>query len=99
MTRHDCTDAQLLEELAFDVNSAFERLVTTYNAQLERSVRNQIHSYEGAQDVMQECWRRIYQVLCQYSPERIRSLQLRPWLFTIVRNQANTYLKSEKKTC
>ena len=99
MTQHDSIDAQLLEELAFDVNSAFERLVMTYHAQLERAVYHQTHSYEGAKDVMQECWRRIYQALCQYSPERIRSLQLRSWLFAIVRNQANTYLHNEKKTC
>ena len=92
------TDVQLLRELVVDLDTGFERLVYCYHASLLRFVcHSQSLSTEDAEDILQECWVKIYGALGRYAHERLLSLKLRSWLFTIVHNESQTYIKKEKK--
>ncbi|SRR5258708_35086974 len=90
-------DSKLLQAIAIDITSAFPQLVRTYHSQLYGYVINQIKNQQSAEDIMQDCWVRIYQALGQYPREKIQSLKLRSWLFTInfahiLRRQARSIL-------
>jgi RNA polymerase sigma-70 factor (ECF subfamily) len=86
-------DNELLQALAEDVEGSFPQLVSTYHSQLLGFVVSQVKDPDLAEDVLQECWLRAYQALQRYSKEKIRSLELRAWLFTIVRNHMRTHLR------
>lgn len=86
---------ELLQALALDVEGIFPRLVTSYNPQLLRFVISQVGDQDVADDILQDCWLRVYQALLRYSAERIRSLRLQAWLFKIARNQIYTHFRKK----
>lgn len=95
MTRETPVDGELLRALALDVESSFPQLVAQYHPQLLRFVASQVKDPDLAEDILQDCWLRIYQALQRYSAERIASLELRAWLFKIVQNQMRTHLRKK----
>jgi RNA polymerase sigma-70 factor (ECF subfamily) len=50
-----------------------------------------------AEDIAQETFIRAYRALLGYDPERIRSLALRPWLWTIALNLCRNAARSRKR--
>jgi RNA polymerase sigma-70 factor (ECF subfamily) len=82
---------ELLQALALDVEGVFPHLVASYHPRLLRFVISQVRDQDVADDILQECWLRVYQALLRYSAERIRSLKLQAWLFKIAENQTRTY--------
>ncbi len=79
-TNHD----SLSEALAADVDIAFPRLVRETIDGLYSGVRR---LNPDAEDVVQDTYMRAYRALSGYDPARIRTLEIRPWLWTIAINR------------
>jgi RNA polymerase sigma-70 factor (ECF subfamily) len=92
------SEHELLEALALDLRGTFPQLVGFYQSQLYGFVLGQVQCQQSAEDIMQDSWIRIYQALDRYPEEKIRSLNLRPWLFTIVRNQMLTFVGKKNRS-
>jgi RNA polymerase sigma factor (sigma-70 family) len=90
-------ESELVQALAHDVASTFPRLMEIYQSQLYNFAVSQTHCEQTANDIVQECWIDIYQALHRYSAERIQTLKLRSWLFTIVHHRLCTYHNEKKK--
>jgi RNA polymerase sigma-70 factor, ECF subfamily len=74
--------------LVADLDSGFAELVRAHE-RVVYSVARQLSSRPSdAEDLAAEAFLRAYRALRGYDTERIRSLRLRPWLLTILRNAA-----------
>ncbi|HWC38317.1 MAG TPA: RNA polymerase sigma factor [Acidimicrobiales bacterium] len=84
--------SELADRLSRDVDAAFPELVGSYRQAVYTTVLRMSGPQVDAADLAAEAFLRAYQALRGYPPERIRELQLRPWLVTIAlnlwRNQA-----------
>lgn len=79
----DHDESNLLAQLATDLDRSFERLMVTYWPQLYAFVLRRTASPQDAEDIVSEAFARAYIALKGYPPERIRTLKLRAWLYTI----------------
>jgi RNA polymerase sigma-70 factor (ECF subfamily) len=83
---------ELADRLSRDVDDAFPELVGSYKRAVYTTALRMSGRQVDAADLAAEAFLRAYQALRSYPPERIRELQLRPWLITIAlnlwRNQA-----------
>ena len=89
------TDAdQLTRRLARNVDRAFPEVVGEFQNGLYATALRLTGSTHDAEDLTQDALVRAYRAMSSYEPARIRSLQLRGWLWTIllnlVRNRART---------
>lgn len=85
---------RLTDRLAADLDGAFEAFVrahqdAVYSAALRLTLRP-----ADAQDAAQDVFVRAYKALSTWEPERIRSLEAKPWLaritLNVVRNRARS---------
>lgn len=74
----------LCDRLADDLDSAFPDLVKALQDPLYSGLRR-LHGTE-AEDLAQETFIRAYRALQIYDAERVRSLRLRGWIWTIALN-------------
>src|SRR5262245_21496955 len=86
----------LVEALAADVHDAFPAFVNhlggaVYSAAVRTCGRG------PAEDIAQETFRRAYKALDGYAPERVRALQIRPWVLTIALNVARNHLRTDAR--
>lgn len=72
--------------LATDLDAAFEQLVLAHQDRLYSIALRLLRNHADAEEVAQDALVRAYRALGSYTPERIRDLQLRPWLATILVN-------------
>ncbi len=79
-------DDALPSALATDLDGAFERLVLDHQDRLYSIALRVLGDPRDAEEVTQDCLVRAYRALASYDPDRIRSLEVRPWLATIVVN-------------
>jgi RNA polymerase sigma-70 factor (ECF subfamily) len=83
---------ELTVRLSRDVDAAFPELVKGYQQAVYTTALRMTGRQADAADLAAEAFLRAYQALRGYPPQRIRELQLRPWLITIAlnlsRNQA-----------
>lgn len=90
---HSSSDT-LTDALAADLDRAFPDLVGLLQDDLYSGALRMTGNRADAQDIAQETFVRAYRALAGYSPERIRSLQVRGWMWTIAinlcRNRART---------
>lgn len=77
---------RLPRRLAADRNGAFPDLVRTMQDGVFSGVLQFTRNRHDAEDVTQETFIRAYRALGNYDNERILSLQLRPWIWTIALN-------------
>ncbi len=84
----------LPQRLASDRDGAFPDLVQAMQDGVYSGVLQFTRNRHDAEDVTQETFVRVYRALGTYDTDRIRSLQLRPWVWTIAlnlcRNRART---------
>ena len=67
--------------------TAFERLIKTFEKPLFNYAHKLLQDVEDAQEVVQDTFLRAHHALTrQYSGDRCRDLALRPWLYRIARN-------------
>ena len=86
----------LTGRLAADVDSAFPELVIGYQDRLYSGVRSFVGAAE-ADDVTQETLIRAHNALHSYDEERIRSLQLSAWLWTIALNLCRNWARTRSR--
>jgi len=84
----------LPQRLASDRDGAFPDLVRAMQDGVFSGVLQFTRNRHDAEDVTQETFVRVYRALGAYDADRIRSLRLRPWVWTIAlnlcRNRART---------
>jgi RNA polymerase sigma-70 factor (ECF subfamily) len=80
--------------LAVDADAAFPDLVRSLQDGIYSGVLQLTRDAHEAQDVTQETFVRVYRALLRYDTDRVHSLDLRPWVWTIAlnlcRNRART---------
>ncbi len=85
----------LCEQLATDLDAAFESLVTALGDDVYSGLRR-MHGDDAA-DLTQEAFIRAYRALSEYDAERIRRLQLRGWIWTIALNLGRNHVRDRSR--
>lgn len=80
-------------DLARDLDGSFEKVVSAMGARLYWGLRRMANDHQEAEDLTQETFIRAYRALCDYEEERIRTLDLEPWLWTIALNLGRNHLR------
>ena len=86
----------LAGRLATDVDSAFPEMVLDYQDRLYSGVRSLVGSAD-AEDVTQEAFIRAHRALQSYDSERIESLQVNAWLWTIAINLCRNWARTKSR--
>jgi RNA polymerase sigma-70 factor (ECF subfamily) len=85
---------QLPRKLAADRDGAFPDLVRCLQDGVYSGALQFTRNRHDAEDVTQETFVRAYRALGTYDTERIRKLQLRPWVWTIALNLCRNKARS-----
>jgi RNA polymerase sigma factor (sigma-70 family) len=88
MTIPSKTDVR--QTLVSDLDGGFTVLVRIYQPGIYSGALRLTRSREDAQEVAQDTFLRAYRALGKYDTDRILSLQVRPWLWTIAVNLCRT---------
>lgn len=86
---------ELCNRLADDLDGSFPDLVATVRDDLYSGLRR-LHGAE-AEDLAQEALIRAYRALSNYDSQRIRTLRLRPWLWTIALNLGRNHARDRAR--
>lgn len=92
MDDHD----ELCALLAGDVDDGFPALVATLSGDVYSGLRR-LAGADDAEDLTQETFIRAYRALHGYEPERIRSLRLRGWIWTIALNLGRNHARDRSR--
>lgn len=85
------------EALAADLDSAFPTVVERMGMKLFWGLRRICGDHQEAEDLTQETFIRAYRALGTYEDQRIRDLQLQPWLWTIAMNLGRNHLRDRSR--
>ena len=77
---------ELPELLATDLDCYFEQLMLVYQHRLYAFALRQVGNAQDAEDIVQETFLHAHHALKNYPASRIRTLQLRQWLYKITVN-------------
>lgn len=83
--------------LAADRDGAFVHLVRSMQHDVYSGVLRMLGNAADAEEVTQEAFVRAYEALCTYPPERVRSLRVRSWMWTIAANQARNRARTRRR--
>jgi RNA polymerase sigma-70 factor (ECF subfamily) len=86
------TDEALVRAAVHGDQRAFARLVRRYLRKAMAVALEYARNREDAEDVVQEAFRRAFQSLGRFDPER----RFEPWFFTILRNTARNAAESQR---
>ena len=78
--------AELTAALAADLDGTFELMVRSQQDRLYSIALRMLGNPSDAEEIAQDAFVRAYRALASYEADRIRDLQLRGWLATIVLN-------------
>lgn len=81
--------------MAEDARNGFFQVVRTYEHKLHRFACYRAISEQDAEDIVQETFLRAYNALQKYSSERIRTLNMQAWLYTIMDNVSRNYRRNQ----
>jgi RNA polymerase sigma factor (sigma-70 family) len=87
----------LANALATDLDTMFPKVVETMGSPLFWGLRRICGDHQEAEDLTQETFIRAYRALDGYEPERIRAINLRPWLWTIAMNLGRNHLRDRSR--
>lgn len=85
----------ICDQLARDVDSGFPDLVRAVGDDVYSGLRR-MHPRDAA-DLTQETFIRAYRALNEYDADRIRSLQLRGWIWTIALNLGRNHARDRSR--
>ncbi|MEA3503469.1 MAG: RNA polymerase sigma factor [Actinomycetota bacterium] len=88
---------QLTNRLASDRDRAFPDLVKALQDGIYSGALQFTRNRQDAEDVTQETFVRVYRTLESYDEDRIRDLQLRPWVWTITLNLCRNLSRTAKR--
>jgi RNA polymerase sigma-70 factor (ECF subfamily) len=91
-------EADVRHTLVSDFDDGFTVLVKTYQPGIYSGALRLTRSREDAQEVAQDTFLRAYGALGKYDDDRIRSLKVRPWLWTIAVNLVRTRARRARPT-
>lgn len=83
--------------LAADLDTTFPTLVEAMGSQLFWGLRRICGDHQEAEDLTQETFIRAYRALGGYDAQRIRGMNLRPWLWTIAMNLGRNHLRDKAR--
>lgn len=86
---------ELCHRLAVDLDGAFPELVCAVRDDLYSGLRR-MHPAD-AEDLTQEALIRAYRALRDYEPDRIRTLELRAWMWTIALNLGRNHARDRAR--
>jgi len=84
----------LNRRLSTDLDGAFPHFMAEMQGAVFNGARRWLPTWQDAEDVTQEVFVRAYRALQGYSPDRIRELRLRPWLFAITLNLCRNHART-----
>ncbi len=87
----------LATALATDLDGAFPVMVDEMGRQLFWGLRRICGDHQEAEDLTQETFIRAYRALGGYDRDRIQSMNLRPWLWTIAMNLGRNHLRDRSR--
>lgn len=87
----------LAKALATDLDGTFPTVVGEMGNKLFWGLRRICGDHQEAEDLTQETFIRAYRALSGYEVERIRSIELRPWLWTIAMNLGRNHLRDRSR--
>lgn len=87
----------LTTALAADLDGTFGQLVEDTGTKLFWGLRRICGNHQEAEDLTQETFIRAYRALSGYDTDRIRSLSLQPWLWTIAMNLGRNHLRDRSR--
>jgi RNA polymerase sigma-70 factor, ECF subfamily len=82
----DQDEVDLLSLLATDLDHHFRQLVILYQQRLYSFALRLVGSPQDAEDLIQETFLRSYHALKSYPVLKVRTLRIRPWLYTVTLN-------------
>jgi RNA polymerase sigma-70 factor (ECF subfamily) len=82
----------LTHRLAADLDGSFEALVREYQDRLYSLAFRYVGSAPDAEELTQDAFVRAYRALARYETTRIRDLDLRAWLTTILLNACRNHV-------
>jgi RNA polymerase sigma-70 factor (ECF subfamily) len=82
----DQDEENLLSQLATDLDLHFRQLVILYQQRLYSFALRLAGSPQDAEDLLQETFLRSYHALKSYPVLKVRTLRMKPWLYTIALN-------------
>src|SRR4051812_616690 len=82
----------LTDRLAADLDAAFEALVREHQDRLYSLALRYVGSAADAEELTQDAFVRAYRALERYDADRIRALELRAWLTTILLNACRNHV-------
>jgi RNA polymerase sigma factor (sigma-70 family) len=88
---------EINQSLADDLDRAFPTVVDTMGTRLYWGLRRISGNHQEAEDLTQEALIRAYQALLGYDRERIVTLNLEPWVWTIALNLGRNYLRDRAR--
>jgi RNA polymerase sigma factor (sigma-70 family) len=88
------SDAAVLDALAADVDDAYPDFVRIHAGRVYSAALRLSRSSADADDLAQETFVRAYRALRRLGPDRVRTLQARPWLLTITLNLWRNHQRS-----
>jgi len=88
---------RLPARLAADLDRAFPDLVRATSDGIYSGALQLTRNPHDAEDVMQETFVRVYRALGTYPPERIRTIDLKPWMWTIALNLCRNRARSRAR--
>lgn len=83
--------------LARDLDGTFPTVVEQMGSRLFWGLRRICGDHQEAEDLTQETFIRAYRALDGYDPDRIRTLELQPWLWTIAMNLGRNHLRDRSR--
>lgn len=89
-------DSELITRLATDLDGTFEDVVRAHQDRLFSVALRLLGDPSDAEEVAQDAFVRAYRALNGYDAERIRVLQLRGWLATIVINLSRNRVRGRR---
>jgi RNA polymerase sigma-70 factor (ECF subfamily) len=87
----------LPSRLASDLDRAFPDLVHATSDGIYSGALQLTRNRHDAEDVVQETFVRVYRALDTYPPERIRTIDLKPWMWTITLNLCRNRARSRAR--
>ena len=89
---------RLAAGLARDLDGSFEGLVLAHQDRLYTLALRFLGNPSDAEEAAQDAFVRAYRALASYGPDRIRDLQLKAWLATIVLNVCRNRVRRRQAT-
>lgn len=87
----------LANSLATDLDATFPSVVELMGGKLFWGLRRICGDHQEAEDLTQETFIRAYRALDGYEPERIKDMNLQPWLWTIAMNLGRNHLRDRSR--